>query len=73
MFKKSNDDALDLLKKLLEFNPKKRLTVDQALRHRYLKEFNTNLNEEFVMSKPIEISIDDNNKFSVKEYREALY
>jgi len=29
-------DAIDLLKKMLVFNPKKRITVDEALKHKYL-------------------------------------
>ena len=33
-----NYAALDLLSKLLEFNPEKRITVDEALEHDYLKD-----------------------------------
>lgn len=32
-------DAIDLLKKLLHFNPDKRLTTDQALKHPYVKRY----------------------------------
>jgi hypothetical protein len=32
-------DAIDLMKKLLMFNPSKRLTVDEALQHPYLAQF----------------------------------
>jgi serine/threonine protein kinase len=31
--------ALDLLRKLLVFNPKKRLTVEEALAHPYMQDF----------------------------------
>jgi serine/threonine protein kinase len=34
-----DEQALDLLKKMLIFNPKNRITVDDALRHPYLKDF----------------------------------
>jgi len=32
-------DALDLLKKCLNFNPNLRISVDEALKHPYLAEF----------------------------------
>lgn len=39
MFPDANPDAVDLMQKLLRFNPKKRLTAEQALSHPYLKDF----------------------------------
>jgi len=36
VFPTASDDALDLLKSLLQFNPNKRLTAAQALRHPYV-------------------------------------
>ena len=39
LFPKSNDLALDLLEKLLAFNPTKRITVEEALRHPYLEPY----------------------------------
>lgn len=38
MFPKVNDDALDLLDKMLKFEPDKRITVDQALKHKYFND-----------------------------------
>jgi mitogen-activated protein kinase 15 len=61
-----------LLQKLLVFNPLKRFTVQQALEHPYVQDFRS-LEEEIVIEKPIEVYMDDNKKFTIKEYRDALY
>jgi serine/threonine protein kinase len=34
-----DSQALDLIKRLLVFNPKQRLTVEEALNHPYLEDF----------------------------------
>ena len=36
LFPKANPDALDLLDKMLAFDPSQRITVEEALEHRYL-------------------------------------
>ena len=36
MFPTASEEALDLLKNLLQFNPNKRLSAEQALRHPYV-------------------------------------
>jgi mitogen-activated protein kinase 15 len=71
-FPNATEDALDLIKKLLAFNPKNRLTVEQALKHRYVRDFICE-EEEIVMTEAIKIPMDDNKKFTIREYREALY
>nr|AAS55115.1 mitogen activated protein kinase 4 [Tetrahymena thermophila] len=72
MFPGASEEAIDLIKKLLCFNPKNRLTVEQALEHPYVKDFHCP-EEEIVCGRVIPISMNDNKKFSIKEYREALY
>jgi mitogen-activated protein kinase 1/3 len=39
LFPKTSDLALDLLEKLLAFNPVKRITVNEALQHPYLEPY----------------------------------
>lgn len=72
MFPTASDDALDLLRNLLQFNPNKRLTAEQALRHPFVGQFH-NVDDEPVCTRKINIPIDDNQKFSIREYRNKLY
>ena len=65
-------DALDLLSKLLVFAPERRLKVDEAIRHPYLSRFHNSADEPTLRA-PIAISIDDNKRFSISEYRKYLY
>eukprot|EP00697_Spironema_sp_BW2_P017664 gnl/Spiro4/9430_TR4987_c0_g1_i1.p1 gnl/Spiro4/9430_TR4987_c0_g1~~gnl/Spiro4/9430_TR4987_c0_g1_i1.p1 ORF type:complete len:352 (+),score=61.18 gnl/Spiro4/9430_TR4987_c0_g1_i1:98-1153(+) len=64
--------AMDLMRRLLQFNPEKRLSAVEALRHPYLQEFH-NPAEETVSDAPIQVAIDDNMKMSVTEYRNVIY
>lgn len=64
-------DAIDIVEKLLEFNPAKRLTVEQALEHPYMKAFRTG--DEARCPGILSIPIDDDHKFTVSDYREKLY
>jgi mitogen-activated protein kinase 15 len=63
---KCSKEAIDLLKKLLTFNPNKRISVNEALQHPYVKEFH-NVDDEPVCKKTININVNDNVKFSIKE------
>lgn len=72
LYPNADDEAMDLLKKLLTFNPNKRLTVEQALEHPYVAQFH-NPAEEIICEKTIVIPINDNKKFSVATYRDELY
>jgi len=71
-FANASELALDFLRKLLVFNPNNRLTVEEALKHKYLEQFSSP-EEEIVCDHIIGIPMDDNTKFSVKEYRDAIY
>lgn len=72
MYPKADDDAIDLLNHLLCFNPKKRLTAEQALEHPYLSQFH-NIAEEPSCPNSIQITIPDEEKKSISEYRNTIY
>ena len=67
-FPSMEEQGLDLLRRMLVFNPKHRISVEEALRHPYLRDFHVPA-EETSYNGVIEISIDENTKFSIKEYR----
>jgi len=71
-FPNASEVALDFLRRLLCFNPNHRLTVEEALKHKYVEQFSSP-DEEIVCDHLIEIPMDDNVKFTVKEYRDAIY
>ena len=64
MFPDAPDDALDLMQKLLQFNPQKRLTAEEALQHPYVAHFH-NPEDEPIAAGPITISVDDNKKVCI--------
>ena len=72
MFPNASNEAIDMMQNLLKFNPTKRLTVEEALQHPYVAQFH-NPEEEPTCDKKIFIPIDDNKKFSIREYRNKLY
>ena len=72
LYPNASADALDLLDKLLQFNPDKRITASEALAHPYLAQFH-NVADEPTLSAAIAISIDDNKRFKINEYRKYLY
>jgi len=72
MFPNASIEALDLLRLCMQFNPDRRLSAHDALRHPYVVQFH-NPDEEFPCERPIRIPIDDNKKLPVEEYRDRLY
>merc|ERR1719310_1825233 len=72
MFPTAGVEALDLLRICLNFNPSKRISANNALRHPYVVQFH-NAEDEFSCDRVIRIPIDDNTKLTVHDYRERLY
>ncbi|OII71766.1 mitogen-activated protein kinase [Cryptosporidium ubiquitum] len=67
-----NEQALDLLDKLLQFNPNKRISAIDALKHPFVSIFH-NPNEEPNCDHIITIPINDNVKQSIDDYRNLVY
>merc|ERR1719476_557143 len=72
MFPSATQEALDLLRICMQFNPSKRISAKDALRHPYVVQFH-NPEDEFDCDRTIRIPIDDNTKLTVQDYRERLY
>ena len=64
--------TIDLLSKLLQFEPKKKLTTEEALNHHCVKDFH-NVEEEITCEHKIKIPLDDMTKYNQGEYRQKLY
>ena len=71
-FPSASPEALDLLSKLMHFNPEKRISAEEALQHPYCVQF-YNPDDEQVAGRTITITIDDNTKYSISQYRDRLY
>jgi len=68
----ANEDAIDLVKRLLQFCPKDRLTIEQTLQHPYVAKYREPT-EEMAAANPVTIPLDDNEKRSVSTYRNELF
>ena len=67
MFPRTSDLALDLLEKLLAFNPVKRITVEDALRHPYLEPYHDPEDEPTAEMIPESFFDFDKNKDSLSK------
>jgi mitogen-activated protein kinase 15 len=65
-------DGLDLLRRLLQFNPGKRPTAEEVLRHPYVSRFH-NSDDEPTLDHEVHPPLSDDQQLSVDEYRKKLY
>lgn len=71
-FEKYDSSAVELIRKLLIYKPEKRLSVEDVLNHSFFSQFHNEINE-ITCDRKIILPIDDSNKLSLKEYRDAIY
>uniref|UniRef100_A0A8C1LYX0 Mitogen-activated protein kinase 15 n=1 Tax=Cyprinus carpio TaxID=7962 RepID=A0A8C1LYX0_CYPCA len=65
-------DALDLVQRLLAFNPDKRLSAEEALQHPYVSKFHNPAREPSLVYDVL-LPVDDDIQLSVTQYRNKLY
>lgn len=65
-------EAVDLVLQCLKFNPDNRISAFDAIKHPYVAQFH-DPNAEPLATRPIQIVIDDNTKYTAADYRERLY
>lgn len=75
MFPKTSDLALDLLEKLLAFDPVKRITVEEAVKHPYLESYHDLGDEPTAVPIPEEFFDYEKNKDSLtmEELKQLMY
>ena len=71
-FPVGNEDAIDLVVKMVCFNPKDRIKIEDALNHKYFREFRKE-EEEIVSFDGLVMGIDDSLKLASSTYKEAIY
>jgi len=72
MFPRASSEALDLLRLCFQFNPSRRISAKDSLRHPYVVQFH-NPDDEFDCDRVIRIPVDDNTKLRVQDYRDQIY
>lgn len=72
MFNNCPPEAIDLLRKLLAYNPAKRPSATEVLAHPFFEKFHNEV-EETICSTKVIIPINDAQRLSLKVYRDAIY
>ena len=73
LFRGANEQAIDLIKKMLTFDPDRRITIDQALAHPYMERLH--FEDDEPTGEPVSDFDFDFELFSLKipEYKELIF
>jgi len=72
LFPSASPTALDMLVKLMQFDPNHRMTAMDGLRHPFCAQFH-DAESEYTAQHPVSIILDDNDKKATSVYRDRLY
>jgi mitogen-activated protein kinase 15 len=61
-----------MMERMLQFNPNKRMSLEEALAHPYVAEFH-NSEAEPMYEGVVHIPVDDNVRYAINDYRDVLY
>ena len=73
MYPKASDEAIDLLERLMQYDPRRRMTAAEGLQHSYCAQFHDPESEVTYAHGRVNISVHDNKKLTVSKYRDLLY
>jgi mitogen-activated protein kinase 15 len=78
IYRRESDDAIDLMDKLMQWDPVKRLPAREGMIHPYCRQFvDTDPFDKDPLNRaaaaPVSIPFDDNDKKSTQVYRDKLY
>lgn len=72
LFGSEKEELVDFLQLCLQFNPAKRMSAEEALRHPYLGDCQ-NPDNEPAFPKKLQLTIPDEIRYSSQEYRDQVY
>lgn len=73
VFPTASSEAIDLIRSCFHFNPYRRPSAEELLRHVFVAEFHNEEEEPNYPHGPLTLPIDDNIKLTAPQYRERLY
>jgi mitogen-activated protein kinase 15 len=65
-------DTINFIEKMLVFNPDGRMPIIAALDHPFVAQFH-NPDEEMVVDEPLKMSLNDDKRYTVQDYRNKIY